>query len=112
MGITDIDTEPRSTKDTATLSSFSDSFRIDDGRAVVSLPKKEHLIPADNKSNARKRFLSLTKRFHTDADFRTMYENIMMDYIFNNQVEVAPSNPSAAPKFYLPHHAFKRDIRP
>ena len=50
MGITETDTAPRPIKDTATLSSFSDSFRIDDGRAVVSLPKKEHVIPADNRN--------------------------------------------------------------
>ena len=41
MGITDTDTAPLPIKDTATFNSFSDSFRIEDGRAVVSLPKKE-----------------------------------------------------------------------
>jgi len=68
MGITDTNTAPRPTKDTATLSSFSDSFRIDDGRAVVSLPKKEYVILAGYRNNAFKRFLSLTKRFHSDTD--------------------------------------------
>ena len=39
MGITDTDTAPHSIEDTAMLSSFLDSFRIEDVRAVVSLPK-------------------------------------------------------------------------
>jgi len=42
MGITDTFIAPPSIKDTAMLSRFSDSFHIEDGRAVVSLPKKEH----------------------------------------------------------------------
>jgi hypothetical protein len=58
MGITHTDTAPHAIKDTATLSSFSDSFRIEDGRAVVSLPKKEHVIPADNQTKARRRMKS------------------------------------------------------
>jgi len=74
----------------------------------VSLPKKEHIIPADNQTNALKRFLSLTKRYDTDSDFRTMYENKILDYILQHQVKVAPPSPSAAPKFYLPHHAVKK----
>jgi len=108
MGITDTDTAPHPIKDTANLSSFSDSFHIDDGLAVVSLPKKENVIPADNRTHAPKRFLSLTKRFHSDTDLRTMYENKMMNYILQHQVEVAPPSPSAAPNFYLPHHAVKK----
>ena len=65
MGITDTDTAPHYTKDTAMLSSFSDSFRIEDGRAVVSLPNKELVTPADNHTNAQRRFQSLTKSFAT-----------------------------------------------
>jgi len=109
MGITDTDTAPLPIKDTATFKSFSDSFRIEDGRAVVSLPKKENVIPADNQTNARRRLQSLTKRFDTNPEFRTMYENKMLDYILKHQVEVAPPGPSEAPEFYLPHHAVKKE---
>jgi len=59
MGITDPDTVPPSVKDTAMLSSFSDSFRIEDGRAVVTM-EKGLVKPADNHTNALKRFQSLT----------------------------------------------------
>jgi len=51
MGITDTDTAPHSINDSAMLSSFLDSFRIEDGRAVVSLLKKELITPADNHTN-------------------------------------------------------------
>ena len=59
MGITDTDTAPHSAKDNAMLSSFADSLRIEDVRAVVSLPKKD-VIPTDNHTNAQRRFQSLT----------------------------------------------------
>ena len=110
MGITDTDTAPHSTKDTAMLSSFSDSFRIEDGRAVVSLPKKELVTPADNHTKALRRFQSLTKSFATNTDFRLIYETKMLDYLFQHQVEVAPPGPFESSKFYLPHHAVKKKI--
>jgi hypothetical protein len=43
------------------------------------------------------------------ADFRIMYENKMLDYILQHQVEVAPPGPSEASKFYLVHHAVKKE---
>jgi len=52
MDIRDSDTAPHSIKDTAMLSSFSASFRIEDVRSVVSLPKKQLVTPADNHTNA------------------------------------------------------------
>ena len=70
IGITDTDTAPHTIKDTAMLSSLSDSFRIEDGRAVESLPKKELVTPADNHTNGQRRFQTLTKRFATSTDFR------------------------------------------
>jgi hypothetical protein len=93
------------------LSSFSDSFRIEDSRAVVSLPKKELVTPVDNHTNAQKRFQSLTKRFATNTDFRIMYEAKMLDHILQHQVEVTLPGPSASSKFYLPHHAIKKEKR-
>ena len=40
-----------------------------------------------------------------------MYLNKMQDYILQHQVEDAPPGPTAAPKFYLPHHAVKKEKR-
>jgi len=40
-----------------------------------------------------------------------MYENKMLDYILQHQIEVAPPGPTAAPTFYLPHHAVKKEKR-
>ena len=110
-GITDTDTLPHSAKDNAMLSSFADSLRIENGRAVVSLPKKEHVIQTDNHTKAQSRFQSLTKRFTTTTHFKTMYENKMLDYILQHQVEVAPPGFSASSMFYLPHHAVKKEKR-
>jgi len=52
MGITDTENALHSIKDSVMLSSFSDSLRIQDGRAVVSPPKKEHVILADNQNKS------------------------------------------------------------
>ena len=93
------------------LSSLSDSFLIEDGRTVVSLPKKEHVTPADKHTNAPRRFQSITKMFSTTTDFRIMYEAKTLDYILQHQVEVAPPGPSALSKFYLPHHAVTKEKR-
>ena len=38
-----------------------------------------------------------------------MLENKMLDYILQHQVEVGPHGPTAAPTFYLPHHAVKKE---
>ena len=84
MGITYTDTALHSIKDTAILSSFSDSFHIEDGRTVVSLPKKGFFTQADNHSNAQRRFQSLTKTFATTTEFRIMYETKMLDYILQH----------------------------
>jgi hypothetical protein len=111
MGITDTDTAPLPIKNTETFQSFSDSLRIENGRAVVSLPKKENVIPADNQTKARRRLQSLRKRFDTNPDFKTMYENKVLDYILQQQFEVATTGPSEAPKFYLPLHAVKKEKR-
>ena len=93
------------------LSSFSDSFRIEDGRAVVSLVKKELVTTADNHTNSQIRFQYLTKRFAITIDFTIMYETKMLDYILQHQVEVAPPGPSASSKFYLSQHAVKKEKR-
>jgi len=111
MDLTVTDTAPHSIKDNAMISSFSDSFRIEDGRAVVSLPKKELVTPADSKTNAQRRFQFLTKWFATTTDFRTMNETKMLDYVLHHQVEVAPPGPTGSSKFYLPHHAVKKEKR-
>ena len=111
MVITDTDTVPNSTKGTAILSSFSDSFQIEAGRAVVSLPKIKLVTPADNHTKVQRRFLSLTKRFATTTDFRIMYETKMLDCILQHQFKVTPPGPSALSIFYLPHHSVKKEKR-
>ena len=109
MGITDTDTALRSIKDTAMLSNFSHSFRIEDGLAVVSQPKKEIAIPADKHTNAQRRYLFLTNRIATTTDFRTMYESKMLNYTLQHQFEVAPPGSSEASKFYMPRHVVKKE---
>jgi len=85
MGITDTNTAPHSAKDNAMLSSFADSLRIENGRAVVPLTKKEHVIPTDNHTNAQRRFQSLTKRFATTNHFKTKYEKKCWTTYFNTK---------------------------
>jgi hypothetical protein len=61
IGITAHQDKSRNTKDTAVLQDFHNSFRIENGCRVVSLPKKENVSLPSNRKNAENRFKLLEK---------------------------------------------------
>jgi hypothetical protein len=102
------------TKDSAVLQDFHNSFRIENVRRVVSLPKKENYTLPSNRGNAENRFKLLEKRLSKNADPPRIYYNHMLDYIQCGQVEVVGSEKEPEGAFYLHHHAMskgKRDIK-
>ena len=111
MGIKD--TEPRtlSTTNAHILRQFHESFRMEDGRRVVSLPKNGEPLLDDNRTNAENRFQALTRRLRNNPDYDTMYQSKMLDYIVKGQVEVIDTEPETDSSFYLPHHAVKKEKR-
>jgi hypothetical protein len=111
IGITAHQDNLRDTKDLAVLQAFHASFRISDGRRVVSLPKKENITFSSNRKSAENRFNSLEARLQKNASLRHIYYTYMLDYIRRRQVEVVESDEELGDTFYLPHHAVSKGKR-
>ncbi|XP_021929921.1 uncharacterized protein LOC110834758 [Zootermopsis nevadensis] len=111
IGIRETQDRARTAKETAILQEFHASYRIEDGRRVVSLPRKKDILLSDIRTMAEKRFQTLQIRLQANADFKSMYHNHMLDYILKNQVEVVPPDETFDNVFHLPHHAVKKGKR-
>ena len=93
------------------LQEFHDSYRIEDGRRVVSLPKKDMCNLSLNHDTAERRFRTLQKRLQQDDALRAIYEEQMLDHVVKEQVELAPTTENSTGVFYLPHHTVKKERR-
>jgi hypothetical protein len=91
-------------EDSAVLQAFHDSYRTEDSRRVVSLPKKENVTLPTNRQNAENRFKSLETSLRKNANLRHVYDTHMMDYMHRGQVEVIHQDEKQERTFYLPHH--------
>jgi hypothetical protein len=96
-----------STKDSALVEEFHASFRIQDQRRVVSLPKKQGVVLPNNRINAARRLSNLRERLDSNEPLKEVYYAQMLDYIANGEVEVTPLEESTT-TFYLPHQAVKK----
>ena len=65
--------ELRGNKDSDIIQVFHDSFRIEESRRMVSLPKKENVTLLSNRQNAEKRFKSLEARLMNNAKLCHLY---------------------------------------
>ncbi|XP_065080769.1 uncharacterized protein LOC135703448 [Ochlerotatus camptorhynchus] len=84
------------------------TVRDDDGRFVVSLPKKEHIIErlGDSRRSAEKRFASLEKRFVTNPQLKELYCEFMEEYLsMGHMKKVREEDLSESACYFLPHHA-------
>ncbi|XP_065086833.1 uncharacterized protein LOC135708660 [Ochlerotatus camptorhynchus] len=84
------------------------TVRDDDGRFVVSLPKKEHIIErlGDSRRSAEKRFASLEKRFVTNPQLKELYCEFMEEYLSMGYMKkVREEDLSESACYFLPHHA-------
>ena len=111
IGIMPSQDKPLTMGDSRILQEFHDSRRIEDGRRVVSLPKKNigDLFP--NRRNAEGRFQTLQKRLKQDDALRAIYEEQMLDHTVKQHVELAPITEETTGIFYLPHHVVKKKRR-
>jgi hypothetical protein len=75
------------TRDAEVLRAFHDSFRKENCRRVISLPKKENITLPNNRQNAENRFRSLTTKLGKNAQLRSVYYTLMQDYVQRGQVE-------------------------
>jgi len=93
------------------LQEFHASYSLEDQRRVVSLPRKGNTPLPSNRLNAERQFRRLEQRLERNAALRYMYHDHILDYIKKGQVEIAPFEEGTADKFYLPHHAVKKEKR-
>lgn len=79
------------------------TFRLDSGRYVVSLPFKAELPKFENsKLPAVRRFYSLERRLISNPDLQMEYCKIIQEYLDNDQMELTSTFDKNA--YYLPHH--------
>lgn len=84
------------------------TVRDDDGRFVVSLPKKEHIIGhlGDSRCIAERRFMSLERRFATNPELKRLYCEFMEEYAaMGHMKKVNEEELSGSVNYFLPHHA-------
>jgi hypothetical protein len=108
IGITLHQDKGWNTKDSTILRAFHDSFRTEDSRRVVSLPKKENIILPTNRQNTENRFRSLETRLRKNANLCHVYYTHKLDYMQRRQVEVVDPDEKQEGTFYLPHHAYPK----
>lgn len=77
------------------------------GRYIVRLPfKPNHTSLGNSADTAKRRFLTLEKRFESDEKLKTDYVNCMRDYINSGHMKLVTDQVPKEPKhFFLPHHA-------
>jgi hypothetical protein len=100
-----------SEKDSSIILQFHSSYCLQDGRRVVSLPRKEHVPLSSNYQNAENRFHAIERRLERDVTIRKVYHNEMFNYIKHGHVEIATTANGLQETYYLPHHLVKKDKR-
>jgi len=108
IGITAHHDKEWDTRDLTILQAFHNSFRTEDIRKVVSLPKKKDVTLPTIGQNAENRFKSLEIRLRKNANLRHVYYTHMLDYMQRGQLEVVGQNKKQEGTFYLPHHAVSK----
>ncbi|KAJ4427073.1 hypothetical protein ANN_24688 [Periplaneta americana] len=111
LGIRENQDQQRTSKDSAILKAFEDSYFIEDQWRVVSLPRKEGVIPPTNRCNAERRFYNLEKRLQGNAHLKEIYYAQMMDYIAKGHVELVALEIQPYDELYLPHQFVKKEKR-
>ncbi|XP_062535039.1 uncharacterized protein LOC134204226 [Armigeres subalbatus] len=83
------------------------TFRNEEGRYVVTLPKKEGIIQqlGDSRSTAVKRFMGMERRCANNPELKAQYAEFMSDYLSMGHMRELSEEETSASSYYLPHHA-------
>ncbi|XP_038113822.1 uncharacterized protein LOC119767919 [Culex quinquefasciatus] len=86
------------------------TVRDEQGRFVVTLPKKNDVISrlGESKATAVKRLMGMERRFAANPELQKMYADFMHEYEALDHMEEVVDDASAGIKYYLPHHAVLR----
>ncbi|XP_062533826.1 uncharacterized protein LOC134202861 [Armigeres subalbatus] len=107
----------QSVEETACEAFFDQTtVRDEQGRFVVTLPKRDYLIRqlGESEGTAIRRFLGLERRFQQNSELKVSYADFIREYVqLGHMVQVPVSTSednTTLPVCYLPHHAvFKLD---
>lgn len=88
---------------------FEDTYsrRDDDGRYVVSLPRKPEHSLGNSRMNAVRRLQQIERRLERDPQMRESYKNTIEDYFELGHAEPVPKasiEKMENDTFYMPHH--------
>lgn len=100
-----------STEEQACEKLFQETTRRDThGQFVVTIPLKDSpKCLGDSYAMAKRRFLSLERRFERDSTFKNRYLQFMQEYIdLHHMTEYSQPNPSEF-NYFLPHHGVVRE---
>ncbi|XP_062542246.1 uncharacterized protein LOC134210216 [Armigeres subalbatus] len=83
------------------------TFRNEEGRYVVTLPKKEGIIQqlGESRSTAVKRFMGMERRFAMNPELKAYYTEFMGEYLAMGHMRELSEEEMSASSYYLPHHA-------
>ncbi|XP_055527073.1 uncharacterized protein LOC129719703 [Wyeomyia smithii] len=81
--------------------------RDEDGKYVVTLPKKDYLLKqlGESKSIALKHFLGLEIRFELKPEWKAQYKDFIAEYLKLGHMRPVSEETEPSPAYYLPHHA-------
>lgn len=89
--------------------------RLETGQFQVNLPlvdPQAYLKLGDSYNQAKKRFLSLEKKFSNNKDLFLEYKKFMREYLEKNYAEKVPlklENEFSENKYFIPHHCVIRE---
>ncbi|XP_062538281.1 uncharacterized protein LOC134206570 [Armigeres subalbatus] len=83
------------------------TIRDTEGRFVVTLPKKEHVLSrlGDSKAIALKRLHGMERRFAVNDQLKALYVEFVQEYLAMNHMRQVDDEEIEKPSYYLPHHA-------
>ncbi|XP_062716335.1 uncharacterized protein LOC134291918 [Aedes albopictus] len=84
------------------------TVRDQDGRFVVTLPRKQGIIEqlGDSRKSAERRFMSLERRFAANPQLKEQYVEFMEEYeSMGHMKKVREEDLSGVVYYFLPHHA-------
>ncbi|XP_062703824.1 uncharacterized protein LOC134286256 [Aedes albopictus] len=83
------------------------TVRDEDGRFVVTLPKKQYVIDqlGDSKTTALRRFYGLERRFEMNNTLKALYCDFIQEYLAMGHMREVSAENCERPSYYLPHHA-------
>ena len=73
IGIKEYQPRALTAKDATLVDEFYDSYRVEDGRKVVSLPRKKGIHFSNNLTTATQRFCSLEKKLDKTAELKAIW---------------------------------------